>query len=515
MLDLLGNWLTRAMGKNVNRLTAVMMTGVSLVSAFMNNTTVTAIFVGPVIGLARQIRVPSSRLLMPLAFASIMGGTCTLIGTSTNVAVSGYLEKAGHGAVGMFETTALGLILVAAGTVFMMLCGIRLMPDRATPEAEQMTLREYLAEVVILPSSPLIDQEVYSSDFSVLGFQVMRILRAGAEVEATPHEKLQAGDLVLVAGQVTDLIKIKKIEGLDIKEDLSLKASGRDVESTGIAEVVLTPRSGLVGTTLRASNFRQLSGLSVLAVHRGAQSLVKELGELVLEAGDVLLMQGPHERLRTYEEGGAMVVLNHHHASTASAGKGPLLLGAFALAVLVAGLDWMPASVVMLMVAVLAVLMKCVSLETAYQNMDWRLLILIGGMMAFGQAMTKSGAADWLAGFITTLTGPFGPHAVLAGFCLLTVLLTQPMSNAAAALVVLPVALQAAELLGASPRPFAMGVMLSASVSMLTPFEPSCILVYGPGKYRFRDFLVVGGGVTLVLLALIIWLVPVWWPLSK
>jgi di/tricarboxylate transporter len=166
------------------------------------------------------------------------------------------------------------------------------------------------------------------------------------------------------------------------------------------------------------------------------------------------------------------------------------------------------------MVALMAVFMRCIKLETAYGNIDWRLLILIGGMMAFGEAMKASGAAEMIAEAVTSVMAPFGVFGVFAGFCVLTVILTQPMSNAAAALVVLPVALEAAATMGASQRAFAIGVMLSASVSVLTPFEPSCILVYGPGKYRFSDFIKVGGGMTLAMLIVVLAMVPMIWPLK-
>ena len=445
MLDLLGQVLIRSMGGQVKKLTAVMMAGVSTVSAFMNNTTVTAMFVGPVIGLARQAKISPSRLLMPLAFASIMGGTCTLIGTSTNVAVSGYMAKVGLGPVGMFELTPIGLVLVVVGTLYMLVIGLRQLPDNADAEDGTLSLREYLAEVVILEDSPLIGQEVHSSDFSVLGFQVLKISRQGHVVEATPHERLQAGDVVLVAGKVEDLIKIKKIEGLDILEDVNLRGSEVDVPEAQIAEVVITPRAALVGNTLRSYRFRQRSGLSVLAIHRGAQSLLKELGEVVIQPGDVLLIQGSYERIRAYEENMEMVVITQHHQSPGNRQKGLLALAAFALAVALSSFNIIPASVAMLMVALFAVVIRCIHLDTAYENIDWRMLILIGGMTAFGQAMTKSGAAEMLASAVTSTLGNLGPMAVLAGFTILTVLLTQPMSNAAAALVVLPVALHAAE----------------------------------------------------------------------
>lgn len=517
LLDALGDVLVRMLGGQTTRLTAMLMTGVSAISAFMNNTTVTAMFLGPVMGVAKQAKLPASRLLMPLAFASIMGGTCTLIGTSTNVAVSGYMKKVGLEEVGMFEITPIGLCLVFAGMAYMLIFGLRLLPDRGDTTESALSLREYVSEVVILPNSPIIGQEVIESDFATLGFQVLKVIRARRELTDVRHAQLQEGDVVLVAGKVEDLIRVKKIEGLDIREDADRRDADVSLDDAHMAEVVLTPKSSLVGRTLRESQFRQRSGLSVLALLRGDQSLVKQIGEIKLHAGDVLLVQGPSERIRSYEEEAQMVVITKHRHDPSSVRRGWLLLACFA-AVIVISSVWpklLPLPVGMLLVAIFAVLSKCISIDTAYENIDWRLLILIGGMTAFGQAMSQSGAAEMLAGFVTSSLSGFGPLAVLAGFCFLTLVLTQPMSNAAAALVVLPVAIEAAQQLHLNERTFAIAVMLSASVSMLTPFEPSCILVYGPGKYRFSDFLRVGGGISVVLVAVILLLVPYWWPLSK
>lgn len=518
ILDAMGRMLARGMGGKPVRLTAVMMAGVGAVSAFMNNTTVTAMFIGPVMGVARSMRVSPSRLLMPLAFASVLGGTCTLIGTSTNVAVSGYLKKIGMQEIRMFEFAHTGIVLLAGGIAYMIFIGVRQLRDgdRGRGETgESLAIREYLAEVVVLENSPLIGQEVYSSDFSVLEFQVLKIVRNRREVEATPHERFEAGDIVLVAGKVENLIKIKKIEGIDILEDVNLRSSGVDMKDAHVAEVVLTPKSSLVGRTLKEAHFRQRSGLSVLAIMRGDRSLVDHIGEIRLKAGDLLLLQGPFERFRSFEEQSEMVVITQHPFSEANRSKGVMVLAVFALAVLASTAGLMPTAIAMLLVALAAVLLRCLTLETAYENIDWRLLILIGGMTAFGHAMSKTGADGLLANLVSGSLLPFGPTAVLAGFCLLAVLLTQPLSNAAAALVVLPVALQAAETLHLNERTFAIAVMLSASVSVLTPFEPSCILVYGPGKYRFSDFVKVGGGLTVVMLLLIVLLVPIFWPLHK
>lgn len=514
VLDLMGGVLARTFGTQPRRLMMFMMAVVGGASAFMNNTTVTAVFVGPVSGLARRLRIPPSRLLMPLAFASLLGGTCTLIGTSTNVAVSGAITKLDQEPFKMFEFTAIGAIILLTGILYMVFLGTRMVPER---DRDSMVggdvMREFIAEVVVLPGSPLIGQEAFDSDFSALEFQVLQISRGEQQYDAAPHLRFMEGDVVLVAGKVENLIKVKIIEGLDILADVALRRSGVDTRDAQVAEAVITPRSNFVGRSLREGNFRQRTGLSVLALTRGERSLMHHMADEKLRAGDVLLLQGPPARIRGVEEGGEMLVMAQHQFSAEARRRGFMLLGSFVLAVLFSSLGWVPDTVAFVIVALLAVLTRCIKLENAYANIDWRLLILIGGMMAFGEAMKSSGAASLVAEAITAWLQPWGVFAVFAGFCLLTIILTQPMSNAAAALVVLPVAMQAAAAMGANQRAFAIGIMLSASASVLTPFEPSCILVYGPGKYRFADFIKVGGGLTFVMLLVVLALVPWFWPL--
>ncbi len=269
----------------------------------------------------------------------------------------------------------------------------------------------------------------------------------------------------------------------------------------------------LIGRTLIEADFRQEHGLTVLAVHRRGQNLRKRIGAVRLRVGDLLLVQGPKARLEALQRQRELAVLAELPPAVVTKRRGIYTAGFFIIALVLGGLGLVPVSMSLLAAAVLAVLCRCIPIERAYQFIDWRLLILIGGMTAFGVAIDQTGADTMLAQWIVAVLKPWGVMAILAGFFVLTILLTQPMSNAAAALVVLPVAMETARVLGANERTFAIAIMLAASVSFITPFEPSCILVYGPGKYKFRDFAKVGALLTVTLAILVLVLVPLFWPL--
>ncbi len=515
VLDLLGARILKHAGTSQNGLLMLLMSATAGVSAFMNNTTVTAMFLPPTVGIARRANTSASRLLMPLAFASMLGGTCTLIGTSTNVAVSGYIKKAGMPELGMFEITPIGLAIVAVGIAYMMLVGKRMLPEHKEASlTANYAMREYMSEIIVLPQSPLIGQKSYDSDLNVLEFRILKIVRDQQELVLARDVEIAEGDTLLVEGKADTLMKVKKIEGIEILPEFALGDLHLQTADMRIAEVLLTPQSELNGRTLREANFRQYYGLTVLAIYRHGQSLREGIGDTVLRVGDLLLVQGEAPRIDGIRAHPGLSLLGEVSEPLYHPRKGLLTIGFFGAAVVIGGLGWIPLSIAFLSAAVLTILMRCISVERAYEFIDWRLLVLIGGMTAFGTAMEKTGAASYLAGLVVQWFAPFGILAILGGFFVLTIVLTQPMSNAAAALVVLPVAINAAHQLGANDRTFAIGIMLAASVSFITPFEPSCILVYGPGKYRFIDFVKVGSGLTIVLTVVVLLLLPYFWPLK-
>jgi di/tricarboxylate transporter len=514
VLDAVGSVLLRLAGKNSQLFLAILMTVAGGLSAFMNNTTVTAMFVPTVFVAARKLKINPSKFLIPLAYASIMGGMCTLIGTSTNLAVSGYLESRGWTKVGLFEITPIGLIALGVGIPYMVWFGRRLLPERVGADfTEEYALRDYLSEISVLENSKLVGQMVYDCDLAQQGFRIIKIIRGGKSLMPGAWTEISANDTLLVEGKVEELLKIKEKKGVEIKHDLKLVDLEVKGENLKIAEALLTPQSSLAGNTLKSARFRQRFGLTVLAMFRHGQPLREELGDIRLRFGDLLLVQGEAELLEALWRHRDLWILEELSSSRFSNRKGWYTIGFFAAALIANGLGWLPLSIAFLGAALLVLLFRCLTVEEAYDFIDWRLLILIAGMTAFGTAMRKTGAAEFLADLVVGVMEPVGLMGVLGGFILLTVLLSIPMSNAAAALVMLPIALQTAQKLGSDPHTFGIAIMLAASLSFIGPFEPACVLVYGPGKYRFRDFVIAGTGLTLILVVVVLVLLPVLWPL--
>jgi len=482
-------------------------------SAFMNNTTVTALVTGPVVGMCRKLSISPSKVLIPVAYASILGGTCTLIGTSTNVAVSGYMNGIGLEPLAFFEILWIGLILFATGLVFMVIFWKRMLPDyKESSFTEEYNIKQYLSEIVISEESNLVGQSAFRTDLAQWDVRIIKIVRGKNEFIPNRFSRIEANDILIVECKAEDLIKIKESSGLQVLADT---ISDEEIQSAKIrlAEVLITPGSRLLDRTLKEARFRQNFDLVVLAIHRLEDTVSQKIGNLKLKIGDVLLVQGTQETINANRNSTDFSFIGDFRITMYKERKGILSAIIFIVAVLAGSLELVPLSVAFLTAALLVVMVGALNAERIYKVMDWKLLILIGGMSAFGTAMQNSGASEFLATNIIHLLGDFGVIYVLSGFVVLVIILTQPMSNAAAALVVLPTAIEAAQMLNADPRTFAIAVMLGASVSLVTPFEPSCILVYGPGKYKFIDFIKVGVPLTIILIVLIVLLVPVFWPL--
>ncbi|HEY7368429.1 MAG TPA: SLC13 family permease [Thermoanaerobaculia bacterium] len=503
-------------GQNPRRMAAYLLITVTTVSAFFANTVTTAAFLPIVIGTARRAGIPLSKILMPLAFASILSSPVTVISSSTNLLVSGLLPRWGMEPIGFFEMAKAGLPITVLGMVYLILLAPRLLPDHSADTlTDRYGLRRYLTEALVAPGSKLAGKTLGEAGLgSTLQLNVVSILRGEQRVVPLADVRLEEGDVLIVEGSAEDVLLLKDAQGLDIRPDRKLSDPDLQAGDFRLIEAAIQPRSDLAGQTLRESHLRERSSLTVLAVHApGGRDYAGKIARRILREGDILLLQGRQTDLARLDSLGLLPLedVSAHHPRTH---KGRWAAAIFVIAVALGATKLLPLSIAFLLGALALVLTRCLTTEEAYESVDWRMMVLIGSMIAFGTAMEKTGAARWVSGLIVEHAASMGPTALLAGFFLLTVILTQPMSNQAAALVVLPVAVEVARHLGYSPRTFVMTVAFAASCSFLTPLEPSCLLVYGPGRYRFIDFTRVGSLLTLIVFIFSIVLIPIFWPLA-
>jgi di/tricarboxylate transporter len=406
--------------------------------------------------------------------------------------------------------------------LYMLFVGRKMLPARGGEDSftEQYHIREYISELLVLPGSHLIGKTLGEANLNMeLDLNVLGIVR-GKETKIAPNsrERIELNDLLIVEGRLANILNVKSEAGLEIKADFKLNDAVLEGGSIELFEVMVMRDSRLVGQTLKSIRFRQTYELTVLAVNRHGETIVEKLSELRLKFGDVLLVQGTREEIEPLVVEGEMLLLEDVSKGAMRTEKRKWAIAAFglflalSLSKVVIGYD-IPLAMCVLLGVLLLLATKTVRYSELYSLIDFRLLVLIACMMSFGVAMEKTGTDKYLAALIVQYFSDYGAVAVLAGFFILTVALTQPMSNQAAALVVLPVAVKTAIALGLNPRTFAVAITYAASFSFITPLEPACVLVYTPGRYKFMDFVKIGTILTIVVFIVAILLVPVFWKL--
>jgi len=504
-----------------------MMVAVAAFSSVISNTVTTAAFLPVAIGAAQRAKVPKSKVLLPLAYASMLGGMIFLYGTSTNLVMSAALQRLGMPGIGVAELAPLGLPLAAIGILVVVLLAPWLLPAREGHGAmEDWTLRDYLTEAVLSEDSRYVGKEL--GDISEgLGLRVIGIIRDGGALPAVPGYRLRGDERLLIEGNREAILRVKDLRGIELRPDVRLSDEELRDKDSLLIEASVPPGSPLVGRSLKETLFVERYGMVALALHRKPaiqrvtklQLLGRIFGErslsmLPLSVGDVLLLRGARSKVDELARGGNLTVLGGHEYQPPRYGKALLAVVLFLGALAVGSVGLVPLSVAGLTGMLLMIATGCVDSRTAFR-VDWRVVLLIGSMMALGLAMEVSGAGQFLGDRVARLGAFGGPRMVMVLLMLLTILLSAPMSNQAAALVVLPVALNAAQQLGVDARPFAMAVTLAASCSFITPLEPSCVLVYGPGHYRFTDFFRLGTPLTALLVVILGLAVPWVWPLER
>ena len=523
-VDVLGSRIARLARGSELRLLVLILAVVVPLSAFINNTAAVAILLPMIIGLTREMGIPPSRMLMPLSYSGQLGGTLTLIGTSTNLLVAGLIIDLGVERIHLFDITPPALILVALGIAYLLTVGRKLVPDReASAELlETYELHEYLTAVVVREDSPLTGRTLGESDFGDDdGLRVLRIDR-GEEVIKDPgvDTVIEEGDMLLIEGSIPHIADLRSRHGLDISgpgEPGGETATEAPEEPTPaedeLAEVMLPPRSPLVGSTLEEANLAREFGLDIMAILRHGHPLATPLASVELQGGDILLVAGRPEDLRAAHESEKVALVQSVDLPEKRPEKLKIAVPILLAVVLLPALGITRIMVSAFLGVIAMFLTGCLTPEEAYEEMDWMVVILLGAILPLGIAMQNTGAAELVAAGVLDLTRPLGPHGVLAAFFLLTVGLTSVISNNGSAVVLTPIAVAAATAMELSPLPFVIAVMFGASNAFMTPIGyQTNVFVYAPGGYRFSDFTLVGGPLALLIAAAATFVIPLFFP---
>lgn len=531
--DALGRRLTSIAGTSEARAITATMLLVALLSTVMSSTGTVAVFLPVVTALARSTGLSRARLFMPLAYAALLGGMVTLIATPPNLVVSEALQNAGHAPFGFFSFTPVGLVMVFIGVAYMALVGRRLLPahGREAPVAEPVEDAADLVERYRLPGqifrlrvrsgSPLVGRTLADNNLRAEArLNVVAIQRAPAgQIEhPDPGAVVSEGDVLTVKGTSEDVQRAAQALALGVQPE-STKLGEDLAGELGVAEVLLTPRSRLIGYSLRETRFRDLYQVIVLGILRQGEPVPGPTSQAKLRFGDTLLVQGTWEQIAGLRaERNDFVVLGEPRGPEGvryDPRRGPLVIAILIAMLALISFEVLPTVTAVLLAAVAMVLTGCLTMEDAYRSMSWESVVLIAGMLPMATALEKTGGMELIASGLTTSLGAMGPLAVLAGLFLLTSLFGLFISNTATAVLMAPIAVQAAMTLGVAPQPMLMTVAIAASTAFSTPIaSPVNTLVVGPGGYRFRDFVVVGVPLQFLLMAASVLVIPLLFPFT-
>ncbi|GCA75192.1 sodium-dependent dicarboxylate transporter SdcS [Microcystis aeruginosa NIES-2520] len=497
-------------GKNPHQQVFVLGALVGPISAFINNTAVVAIFLPIVEDWCKKQKISPSKLLIPLSYATVLAGMITVVGTSTNILASGISAKLGYGEFSLFQFTALGLVTFLAGLIYLTIVAPKLLPDRKSSTGEFLEddygSKVYLSEVIITPRSNLIGQTLSQSGLQrKFNFDVLELIRNKVHLYQPLADKvLNAGDILIVHSSREELLKIKDERGLEIFADVKFQKG--DIESTittgeeKLAEVLILSNSRLIGTTLKDLKFRQRYNATVLAIRRGSELLQGRLGKIPLKFGDLLLVQGPKQSFVGLQTTRELLVLEEKEIESLRQDKGIIALMITLLVIIIAAFDIQPILVTSLVGVVLMVITGCLKPGEVYGSIRWDIIFLLAGLIPLGTAMDNSGTTKWLADNLVAIGGNLSGFWILVFFYLITSVLTEILSNNAAVVLMIPVAVEVAKTLGLNPLAFMYAVTFAASNSYLTPIGyQTNTMVYAPGGYKFLDFTRLGAPLNLIL----------------
>lgn len=515
-ISTLGEHLIRMTGHNQTLMIAAIMAVVAFFSAFINNIGATAVLMPVVITMARKSKLPASKLLIPLAFGSLLGGVCTLIGTPPNILINALLQQYTGEGFRMFDFTPLGILLLASGISYMALFGHKLLPDRKSGTlTEAYQVKEYITEVEILEGSPLHGKSISKSHLeSELNMKVRALLRDKQKFpQPKRNRKLLEGDVLFLEGDPEGILKVRKEKGLSVVQERDNPLPGTTDKKIVVVEASLTTTSDMVGKTLRQERFADTHGLTVLAIWRSGAPVVRKIDHVILRFGDVLLLQGPEEKVRHLGQGHGFLVLGGVDPVSYRPRRAPIAVATMTGVILLSVTGTTPIVIAATLGSLVMIMTRCLTVKEAYDSIDWPILVLIAGTLPLGHAMQNSGAAGLIAEVIIEGVGAYGPWMVLGAVFLITFCLTEVMSHAAAAVLVAPIAYNTAIELAVSPRPFFMAVAVAASMCFMTPIShQSNALVMGPGGYKFLDYTKVGAPLNIMVWIVATLVIPLLFP---
>jgi di/tricarboxylate transporter len=520
--DYIVDLMVRLGGKNPVLLTVLVMSTVGIMSAFMNNIGATAILLTAIFALSQRARYPATKLLIPLSFGSLLGGLTTLIGTPPNLLVSIALEDSGFEGFRMFDFLPTGIAVLGTGIVYMAFLGRHLLPSHESSAQYTNTyqLQEYISEVVIPDRSGFIGKTILSSDLQrEYGLTVLRITRSdNNEIHSflpQPDRVLQRNDRLIVEGDLSLLMKLRDGKQLEIPVERKFSDTNLTGGGVQLAEAAIAPNASIRGQSIKRADIRKRFGVLVLALKRREHPIQERYTEVLLELGDVLLVQGSSDAIKRLAQSRDFLVVNRLEHEQRNIRKAPIAIAIMSGIIIAAASGILHISVAGFLGVILMVVSGCVKPEDMYYEVEWRVIFLIACMMPLGLALDQShtGTAHWLAAQLVSVAGDYGPYFLMASLFIFTTLITEVMSNAAAAVLLAPIGISIAVGMGLQPHPFLMTIAIGASTTFLTPIgHQANVLVYGVGGYRFFDFARTGAPLNLLIFIVTMLIVPLVWP---
>jgi len=502
--------LTKAGRTNFSLCLLFIMLIAGALSAFINDTAVVALLMPVVIQVAKDANISPSKLLMPLSFGALLGGICTLIGTSTNILVSGIAEKQGLPPFGMFEMAPAGICFLAAGIIYILVVGQFIIPSRKVnlDPADDFEMGQYLAEIILLSNSKSAEKTIEACPLTKeLDIEILQVTRETGAIEyPRPYTMLHAGDLLKVRCNIEKLKQLAVREGIQVKGDTLHEAA----KNLALYETLVTPGSEFIDKSLSELQFKQTyPGASVLAIRSHGDLIHEKIAYTQLKSGDILLMRSEREAISILRQSKNLLILTEFEQKKTNYTKVAATLAIVFAAMTVAATGVMPIVLSAAIGVILLIMLGILKPEEAYQAIEWKVIFMLAGVLSMGAALEKTGAAALLGQGINDALGSYGPVAVLSAFFIITSLLTNIMSNNATAALLAPIAIVTAESMGISSRPLLMAVVFAASMSFMTPIGyQTNTMIYGPGNYKFKDYLLVGTPLNILVWLLAMFLLP-------